>query len=47
MGGYDSQKLLPWRGLALLSGAQQISGSRQNHTLAQTPIRSGAVALED
>ena len=27
MGGDDSQKLLPWRGIPLLSGAQQTSGS--------------------
>jgi len=27
MGGDDSQKLLPWRGIAILSGAQQTSGS--------------------
>ena len=26
MGGDDSQKLLPWRGMTLLSGAQQTSG---------------------
>ena len=25
MGGDDSQKLLPWRGIGLLSGAQQTS----------------------
>ena len=30
MGGDDSQKLLPWRGISLLSGAQQTSGSLQN-----------------
>jgi len=30
MGGDDSQKLLPWRGIRLLSGAQQTSGSQQH-----------------
>jgi len=35
MGGDDSQKLLPWREILLLSGAQT-SGSLQNHTLTQT-----------
>jgi hypothetical protein len=35
MGGDDSQKLLPWRGTSLLSGAQETSGSQQNHTLTQ------------
>ena len=30
MGGNDSQKLLPWRGIPLLSGAQETSGSQQN-----------------
>jgi hypothetical protein len=30
MGGTGSQKLLPWRGFALLSGAQQTSGLLQN-----------------
>jgi hypothetical protein len=33
MGGDDSQKLLPWRGIALLSGAQQPRYSKIN-TLA-------------
>jgi hypothetical protein len=35
MGGDDSQKLLPWRGIGLLSGAQQTSGSQQNHTVTE------------
>ena len=35
MEGDDSQKLPPWRGTSLLSGAQQTSGSLQNHTLTQ------------
>ena len=30
MGGDDSQKLLPWRGALLLSGAQQTSGVQQH-----------------
>ena len=30
MGGQDSQKLRPWRGRLLLSGAQYTSGSLQN-----------------
>jgi hypothetical protein len=30
MGGHDSQKLLPWRGIQILSGAQQTSGVLQN-----------------
>jgi hypothetical protein len=30
MGGDDSQKLLPWRGIRLLSGAQKTSGSQQH-----------------
>ena len=33
MGGDDSQKLLPWRGMLLLSGAQT-SGSLQNQSLS-------------
>jgi hypothetical protein len=30
MGGECSQKLRPWRGMTLLSGAQQTSGSVEN-----------------
>jgi len=30
MGGNDSQKLLPWSGIALRFGAQQTSGFRPN-----------------
>ena len=35
MGGNDSQKFLPWRGIALLSGAQQTSGYCRINTVAQ------------
>ena len=35
MGGDDSQKLLPWRGINLLSGAQT-SGSQQINTVTET-----------
>jgi hypothetical protein len=39
MGGDDSQKLLPWRGIPLLSGAQQNSSLLQNqHCDLGTPI---------
>jgi hypothetical protein len=37
MGGDDSQKLLPWRGTGLLSGAQQTSGYYKLNTLTQHP----------
>ena len=40
MGGDDAQKLLPWRGMTLLSGAQQTSGSLQNHHSSAVPIAS-------
>jgi hypothetical protein len=33
MGGACSQKLLPWRGVAILSGAQQIFGSLRKYQL--------------
>ena len=33
MGGDDSQKLLPWRGIAILSRAQQIFRSVRNQQL--------------
>lgn len=33
MGGACSQKLLPWRGVAILSGAQQIFGSLRSYQL--------------
>jgi hypothetical protein len=32
MGGDDSQKLLPWRGIALLSGAQQPLLQQNQHS---------------
>jgi hypothetical protein len=36
MGGECSQKLRPWRGMTLLSGAQQTSGSVENqHSTAK------------
>lgn len=35
MGGDDSQKVRPWRGIALLSGAPQTSGSPQHHTVTE------------
>jgi hypothetical protein len=38
MGGDDSQKLLPWRGNSLLSGAQETSGSLQNQYCNEAPI---------
>ena len=37
MGGDDSQKLLPWRGIHFSSGAQPTSGYRKINTLTQTP----------
>jgi hypothetical protein len=37
MGGDDSRKLRPWRGIAVLSGAQQTSGYSKINTLAQRP----------
>jgi hypothetical protein len=37
MGGDDSQKLLPWRGISLLSGAQKTSGFRQNQHSNSNP----------
>ena len=37
MGGDDSQKLLPWSGAQLLSGAQT-SGSVRNHTVTETVV---------
>jgi hypothetical protein len=37
MGGDDSQKLLPWRGIAVFSGAQQTSGYSKINTLPQRP----------
>jgi hypothetical protein len=37
MGGDGSQKLRPWRGIALLSGAQQTSGSLQNQKFSSKP----------
>jgi hypothetical protein len=33
----DSQKLLPWRGIAVFSGAQQTSGYSKINTLPQRP----------
>jgi len=38
MGGDGSQKLLPWRGILLLSRAQT-SGSLRNHTVTETAPR--------
>ena len=35
MGGDDSQKLLPWRGMLLLSGAQLLPFQRRINTLSQ------------
>jgi hypothetical protein len=35
MGGDDSQKLLPWRGMLLLSGAQLLPLQRRINTLSQ------------
>jgi hypothetical protein len=37
MGGDDSQKLLPWRGTSILSGAQQSSGARRNQHSNSNP----------
>jgi hypothetical protein len=36
MGGDDSQKLRPWRGIRLLSGAQQTSGYSEINTLPRS-----------
>jgi hypothetical protein len=36
MGGDDSQKLRPWRGIKLLSGAQQTSGYSEINTLPRS-----------
>ena len=49
MGGHDSQKLLPWRGMQILSGAQQTSGVLQNqHCNGNTWCGSpGALLLGD
>ena len=41
MGGDHSQKLLPWRGTYLLSGAQQTSGSFQNQHSNSNARNSG------
>jgi len=42
MGGHDSQKLWPRKGVAILSGAQQTSGSfAKINTLAQRPSVPG------
>jgi hypothetical protein len=35
MGGDDSQKLLPWRGMSLLSGAQLLPFQGRINTLSQ------------
>jgi hypothetical protein len=43
MGGECSQKLRPWRGMTLLSGAQQTSGSLEN----QHSTSKSRVLLED
>ena len=32
MGGDDSQKLLPWRGMLLLSGAQNLRLTAKSHS---------------
>jgi hypothetical protein len=42
MGGDDSQKLLPWRGMSLLSGAQT-SGFLRNQTLTQGNLLRSAL----
>ena len=43
MGGDDSQKLLPWRGIHFLSGAQQTSGSLQNqHSSSKAVCHGGS-----
>ena len=41
MGGDDSQKLLPWRGLSFLSGAQQPPAFQNQHSISSlcTPPR--------
>ena len=41
MGGDDSQKLLPWRGIILLSRAQLISSESQNQTVLIIDLRRG------
>src|SRR5713101_858778 len=43
MGGDDSQKLLPWRGIRLLSGAQQASGYSKINNLTQRPSAPAVV----
>jgi hypothetical protein len=44
MGGDDSQKLLPWRGSLLPSGAQT-SGSLQNHHSSSKVVRQTAPGI--
>lgn len=43
MGGDDSQKLLPWRGIRLPSGAQRNSGYSKINNLTQTPSAPAAI----
>jgi hypothetical protein len=38
MGGDDAQKLRPWRGIRLLSGAQQTSGYSEINTFTSQPL---------
>ena len=45
MGGDDSQKLLPWRGIRIPSRAQQNSGSLQNQHSTSNGIRIHRSAL--
>ncbi len=43
MGGDDSQKLLPWRGMLLLSGAQLLPFQRENqHSISKRGASPGS-----
>ena len=45
MGGNDSQKLLPWSGIALRFGAQQTSGFRPNQRCNGTVVSECSISL--